>query len=189
MAFDEFLASRFRDLRPSNWDKFVRSLDARFLVLEEQLGIQRQVTESVLQRGLQVIEDELGPVIVEAQDTAGSIEQLARNLGLLLRASSATSLTIGHGEKIFVIADEMRARFAAPLYVIAAVDGESDKWMAGQVTNWDGETGALTIAVTNTRGEGTFAAWDISIASVPPEIPPAQLADNVALVSFQVMSA
>lgn len=189
MAFDEFLASRFRDLRPGNWDKFVRSLDARFLVLEEQLGIQRQVTEAVLKRSLQVIEDELGPVITEAQDTASNIDQLLRDLGLLLRASSATSLTIGHGEKIFVIAEEIRARFAAPLYVIAAVEGEADIWMAGQVTDWDAATGALSVSVTNTRGEGTFAAWDISIASVPPEIPPAQMAANVALASVQGMTA
>jgi microcystin-dependent protein len=143
----------------------------------------------VLQRGLQVIEDELGPVITEAQDTASNIDQLLRDLGLLLRASSATSLTIGHGEKVFVIAEELRARFAAPLYVIAAVEGEADIWMAGQVTDWDTTTGALTVAVTNTRGEGAFAGWDISIASVPPEIPPAQMAANVALVSVQGMMA
>ncbi len=189
MAFDEFTARRLVNLAPENWDKFVRALDARFLVLEEQLGIQRQVTEAVLKRGLQVIEDELGPVVAEAQTTAGGIDQLARDLGLLLRASSASSLAIGTGEKMFVITDGERDRFAAPLYVIAAAEGQADIWMAGQVTDWDVTTGALTVAVTNSRGAGTYAAWDVSIAAIPPEAPPAQTAVSVTLAAVAGMTA
>ena len=44
-------------------------------------------------------------------------------------------------------------------------------------------------SVTNSRGEGTFSAWDISVASIPPETPPAQTADNVALAAVAGMTA
>jgi hypothetical protein len=151
-----------------NWDAFIRALDARFGVLEEQLGIEREVTEAILQRGLQVIEDQLAPTVAEAQIRADEITRAARELGLLFRASSASPVAIGEGSRSFVIGENERNRFAAPLFVIAATDGDPSQWMAGQVLGWDVETGTLTVAVAQTRGMGTHAAWQISIAGIPP---------------------
>jgi hypothetical protein len=44
---------------------------------------------------------------------------------------------------------------------------------------WDVATGTLTVSMGQTRGEGTFAAWDISIAGIPPEAPPAQAIGDI----------
>jgi hypothetical protein len=177
--FDSFTARRMKQLSVENWDAFLRAIDARFGVLEEQLGIEREVTERILQRGLQIIEDQLTPTVSEAQTRANEITQAARELGLLFRASSTSTLAIGEGSRTFVLAEHERNRFAAPLFVIAAAQGDVTKWMAGQVTAWDVVTGTLTVRVDQSRGEGSFAAWDISIAGIPPEAPPAQAIEDI----------
>jgi hypothetical protein len=177
--FSPFTARSMKQLSVENWDAFIRALDARFGVLEEQLGIEREVTEAILQRGLQVIEDQLAPTVAEAQNRANEIARAARELGLLFRASSTSPLTIGEGSRSFVVDANERNRFAAPLFIIAAVDGDPAQWMAGQVEGWDAQTGTLTVSVSQTRGVGTYAAWEISIAGIPPEAPPAQAIEDI----------
>lgn len=178
---DDLSARKLRVLNSNSWDLLVRQTDARFRDLEEKAGLDAVVRDSVLARGLQVIEDQLSPTVAEAANRAAEITLAARDLGLLFRASSVSNLTVGEGVKTFIVAEGERNRFAAPLFVIAARTDDATIWMAGQVTGWNVETGALTVDVTNTRGAGSHAAWQISIAGVPPEALPAQSADNVTV--------
>src|ERR1051325_7407615 len=97
----DFLASKIKDLKPENWDRFVRWLDNRFRVLEEKADITDRVADSILARGLQVIEDGIGPSIILAEQKAAQVAAIA-NLGMIFSAPSASSVMIGTGAKSVV---------------------------------------------------------------------------------------
>lgn len=171
--FAKYRADGDTQLSPEWWNRIVGDIDARLVGLEDAQASVDDVIDELVQIGLTRINEVLLPAFHEVGALA--------SLGDLLRASSASEVTIGTGPVTWIIDAADRARFAAPLFVIAAVSGTTDQWMAGQVTAWDAETGALQVDVTNTRGTGTYASWDISVASIPPEAPPAQSADNVTV--------
>jgi len=153
------------------FNRFAADIDGRITALEGGQANTEKVIDELIKIGLERINEVLKPAFDE-------IEELA-HLGDLLNASSDTELTIGTGTQIFYVVPDDRQTFAAPLYVVAAVSGETDKWMAGRVLYWNEESGELQVDVTNTRGAGTYADWDISVASIPPDTPPAQTASNV----------
>lgn len=73
MAILDFLSSKVGAWSASVWDGLVRAIDARFKPLEEQLDIQRATTDAIVSRGLNVIEDELAPVVAQGQDVLTAI--------------------------------------------------------------------------------------------------------------------
>jgi hypothetical protein len=83
-GIETYFARTMRDLSPDKWDGFVRFLDARFRVLEEQLGIERRVTERILARGLQVIDDGIGPSVIASQAAVAEIEALRTEMQALV---------------------------------------------------------------------------------------------------------
>jgi len=166
---------------PELWNRVFSLVDARLTGLENAQANVDAVIDELVKIGLERINEVLLPAFQE-------IEELA-HLGELLRASSSSAVTIGTGEATWIIDETQRQRFAAPLFVIAAVAGTTDQWMAGQVTGWDPETGALTVNVTNTRGSGEHSSWDISVAAIPPEVPPAQEAANVTFAPAGAIEA
>lgn len=77
-------------------------------------------------------------------------------------ATSTTSVTIGTGAKAFTI--QTGKQFAIGQFVIAARTSAPENWMFGQVSAHNSGTGALTIAVEDTNGSGTFTDWTIALS-------------------------
>lgn len=80
--------------------------------------------------------------------------------GSALVATSASSLSISTGAKVFTI--EENKQFAAGQFVLAVDAGNPDNFMIGQVSSYTGAT--LTIDAQATGGSGTVADWDISVS-------------------------
>ena len=179
-SFDKY---RFRQtaLTDEVFNRIWRDIDKR-LDLLELLGFRfTQQEQALIAEALQRINDEIGPVVEQIEGFA--------HLGDLLTCKSATALTIGTGSKIFIVDAADRDTFAAPLFVIAASIADPTKWMAGHVADWNRETGQLLVAMTNMRGSGTVSDWRISVASIPPESPPAQTATSVNIAAITGIAA
>ena len=79
-------------------------------------------------------------------------------------ASSTTSLPVSAGSKSLGI--QTGKSIQAGMWALIASVGSPTTWMAGPITAYNSETGALTVEVANFSGTGTAAAWNVSI--IPP---------------------
>lgn len=78
-------------------------------------------------------------------------------------STSTTSLAIGTGSKSLTVSAD--TPFAVGMYVlIAETAAPSTNWMYGQITAWNGTTGAMTVDVDVVGGSGTIAAWTVSVS-------------------------
>lgn len=92
------------------WDGLIEAIAARFAPLEEQLGIQRSVTEAIVARGLAVIEAELAPLVEQGGDRLGEINQIKADALVALAVIEAME-TIGIPiANIIGLADALTAR-------------------------------------------------------------------------------
>lgn len=158
----DYLTSKIKGLlTPERWDGFIRALDVRFGVLEEQLGIERRVTESILQRGLQVIEDGIGPAIIQAEQAANNISAIA-NLGMVFTAPSATTVLIGMGQKSFTIPTNRKDQFAPAAIMMAYAGSDYSNAIIGSTASYNRSTGVLVLDVIETIGSGIFNAWTLT---------------------------
>lgn len=82
-------------------------------------------------------------------------------------ASSTTSLSIGAGSKSLTV--ETGKGFTAGQGIIIANTATPGNYLQGQVTSYNGSTGALVVNVTSVAGAGTFSAWSVSVAL--PNVP------------------
>lgn len=166
----DYLSRQLKALTPEKWDGFVRWLDGRMSGIEEQVSVQQQVADSILARGLQVIEDGIGPSIVRANEAADEIAEIA-DLGMVFSAPSPSTITIdGGAEKTFTIAEDRRAQFAPANYVMAYVEGDFANAIIGSVASYNRQTGALVVTVDDTRGAGTFTDWMIGPAATTDDL-------------------
>ncbi|UYZ08551.1 hypothetical protein CFBP5507_05995 [Agrobacterium salinitolerans] len=158
----DYLTSKIKGLlTPERWDGFIRALDVRFGVLEEQLGIERRVTESILQRGLQVIEDGIGPAIIQAEQAANNISAIA-NLGMVFTAPSATTVLIGMGQKSFTIPANRKDQFAPAAIMMAYAGSDYSNAIIGSTASYNRSTGVLVLDVIETIGSGIFNDWTLT---------------------------
>jgi len=67
MAVLDYLSSKAKTWSNEVWDGLLRAVDARFKPLEEQLDIQRATTDAIVAKGLNVIEAELAPVVLQGE--------------------------------------------------------------------------------------------------------------------------
>lgn len=73
-ALDRYLSHTAKVWSKDLWDGMIRAVDARFAPLEEQLDIQKATTDKIVGRGLQIIEDELTPVLTHGEEVSGQID-------------------------------------------------------------------------------------------------------------------
>jgi hypothetical protein len=89
----------------------------------------------------------------------------AASLAAGIVGTSASSLAIGLGSKGLVT--QAGKQFAVGAHVVvAATATPSTNWMFGQVTAYDGGSGALTVNVGALGGSGTIAAWTVTLAGM-----------------------
>ena len=128
MAILDFLSSKVGAWSASVWDGLVRAIDARFKPLEEQLDIQRATTDAIVSRGLNVIEDELAPVVAQGQDVLTAINAVKASADDVhddLVAMRDEGIDTGHiltdATARFTSDAEMGAK-ATPADITAAID-------------------------------------------------------------------
>lgn len=157
----DYLASKVKSLTPEKWDGFVRWIDSRFRVLEEKADITDRVADSILARGLQVIEDGIGPAIIQAEEAAANVKAIA-DLGMIFTSPSSSSVLIGTGTKTFTIPANRKDQFA-PAAVLAVYGGEGfANAIIGATQAYNRDTGVLTVEVIDTIGSGIFSSWTIT---------------------------
>lgn len=88
-------------------------------------------------------------------------------VGSLAADSSATSLTIGTGSKVFTTVFNLA--YAPGTRLRAASAANAANFMEGDVTSVSGST--LTLNVDATGGSGTLADWQIGLANSPTPTP------------------
>lgn len=96
-----------------------------------------------------------------AQLTAYAVE-LAGVVANYYNATSASSVAIGTDAKSFTI-ETGKAFVVGQFVLVADAAAPTVNWMYGQVTSHDTETGALTVAVSLTKGSGTKTSWIIGL--------------------------
>jgi len=113
-----------------------------------------------------------------AAAVATTSANLAAQLALLASAgfsgTSISSNTIGIGAKTFTIQTNRSFVVGSPVKV-SVTASPSANYMNGVVTAYDIGTGVLSVAVSDTLGAGTFAAWTVSLSGTRGATGPAVL--------------
>lgn len=137
---EEYSAGRVGTLTPSIWDNLLRTLELRFKRQEDREPSLDAALESLLEVGLNRIDETLAPAIL-------SINEVAQ-LGFLI-AQSATShaLSIGVINIWIVPAGPIRKNFApGPLSIIQRT-GDHDVWAILETQSYQAVTGAYAAKV------------------------------------------
>jgi hypothetical protein len=74
--YTPFLSSQMKVLGGAAWDRLIRQIAADLAALFEKEDVQTQLANSLLARGLQVIEDLVSPVALDAQTRVSAIDAL-----------------------------------------------------------------------------------------------------------------
>ena len=81
-------------------------------------------------------------------------------------ANSTTPITIGQGDKTFII--ETGKLFVEGMTLKAYSAGN---WIIGTVSSYNSGSGELVLNVTTIFGTGTYSDWTISISAPIPDVP------------------
>ena len=95
-----------------------------------------------------------------------ALEKLVEHVANAYRGTSSDSLTVGAGSlnlTITNVSGQIPA-FAVGMPVrIARTSDPAGTWMQGEITIWDGATGAASLNVDATKGSGTYIDWTITV--------------------------
>lgn len=158
------------------WDGFIEAVGARLAPLEEQLGIQKEVTDAIIARGLTVIEQELTPIVNNAEEYFdGAKADLDSKLvrfeekvigGTVIALSTSPSKLVLGDVVTFVLNSADREFFAPTPYVAISRTSTVANWAIGKVNSFNRLTGQL--AITPEKVEGTGGPYtDWVITSLP----------------------
>lgn len=113
--------------------------------------------------GGQVVSDTAAALAAaQAQAAAAAASAASAVLSPTTNGTSTTSLTIGTGAQ--TLTTQTGKNFVVGMSVKIARTAAPTNWMAGDVTAYDGATGALTVDIIATNGSGTFTDWTISLS-------------------------
>jgi hypothetical protein len=155
---------------PEFWNRRFQDVDLRLASRESDAENLARAADILLAVGLQRLNDTFTPLILEART------QLA-NFGVLFTAVSDSNVTIGLGEKSFVLSEDSGPAFVFTDYAYARATGDETAGVVGRVLSYDKEARLLTLDVVLVDGTGTFDSWDIG-PSVKPDTVHATRTDN-----------
>lgn len=141
------------------WNGRFQDLDRRLHGLETALESVDAVGQRIEGVALDRINNLVTPLVLETINRVGQITNL-------FTASSASSVKLGDGLVVFVVAEGQRTTFAHQGYVSAVPTGAATSGLLGAVQSFDRASGELVVAVQaswGTAGE-TFAAWSLAAA-------------------------
>lgn len=188
-GIDPFLSSNLRELTPEAWDGLLRMVERRLLSLEERASVQDGIASDVVRRGLQVIEDALTPSIGDVteavEEAQGLVDRLREDVqfGGMFHGQSSSSVNVGlaGGTRSFVVSDP--GGFVPTAFLVAMVNGDPTKAIAGLLASWDAVSGALSLSVTKVTGSGTYSDWVITPMSSTDDVEAARAAAVAAAVA------
>lgn len=168
-----FLSTKQKAWSAAVWDGFIEAVAARLAPLEEQLNIQKEVTDAIIERGLTVIEQELAPIVAQADqildETTESITlKLARFeekvTGGTVICMSATSATLANGSTLNLTVVQADREFFAPTpYVALSRASTVANWALAKVNSFNRLTGILSVTLEQVTGAGgPYTDWVIT---------------------------
>ena len=168
-----FLSTRNKVWSAELWDGLIEAIGARLAPLEEQLNIQKEVTDAIIARGLTVIEQELAPIVAQADevlnqataDIEAKIERFERKVtGGTVLSYSTSPATVSNGKTInIIIAQEDREFFAPTPYLSLSRASTIETWAIGKLISFNRITGALSLTLEQVTGAGgPYNDWVIT---------------------------
>ncbi len=155
---------------PDFWNLRLQDIDVRLGARENDAALIDAAIGAMLAVGMQRLNDTFAPLILEART------QLA-NFGVLFTAQSESEVTIGLGEKSWVLTEESGESFVFTDYAYVHAAEEETTGVIGRVVSYDKTTRLLTLEVVLVDGDGTFDAWIIGPA-IKPDTAHATRTDN-----------
>lgn len=168
-----FLSTRNTQWSDKLWDGLIEAINARLAPLEENLGIQREVADAIIARGLTVIEQELAPIVAQAGDIldetlAEVIAKLTRfeskvTGGTVLTTSASPATLITDATINLIIDASDREFFAITPHIALSRASTTANWAIGKVLSYTRSTGALSLKVEQAVGAGgPYSDWVIT---------------------------
>ena len=166
-------SDRNRDWSKQLWDGLIEAIEARLAPLEENLGIQREVADAIIARGLTVIEQELAPIVSQADqilnnaDTSvqAKIDRFEDKItGGMLLAFSSSPTPIAVDQMIDLVIDVADREFFTPSpYLALSRTSTVANWAIGRVVAFNRTSGALRLQLEQVYGPGgPFHDWCIT---------------------------
>lgn len=158
---------------PAYWnDPRLKDIDTRITGLEAQ----KANLDAVIEEGRTAFRTRVDEILVPLVREVADITQV----GVMLRAHSATPVSISTGGKTLVIDAAEAARFAAPAYVSVIAAGDPARAMYATVLSYDRATGELVIDVERVIGAGSGGDWIVTIANTTDAAQDAVIASAAA---------
>lgn len=168
-----FLSTKNKEWSAKLWDGLIEALGARLAPLEEQLNIQREVADAIIARGLTVIEQELAPIVAQADqildestaEITAKMERFeAKVTGGTVLTSSITSASLSNGATVnLTIAQADREFFATTPYIALSRASTTANWAIGKVNSFNRTTGVLALTLEQVTGPGgPYTDWIIT---------------------------
>jgi hypothetical protein len=145
---------------PDFWNAILEDLDLRLNAAEVYGSALDNAVANVEALGVERVNATLNPLVATALAKIASVADL-------LSAGSASSVTVGDGEKTFVIAESDRMVWPLPAWVVASVVTDPTTYVAGRVISFDRQTGILVVDVNAHGGTGEHASWVVRLAGIP----------------------
>ncbi|MCF7646899.1 hypothetical protein KQ944_18045 [Bacillus subtilis] len=168
-----FLSTKNKQWSANLWDGFIEAVQARLAPLEEQLDIQKEVTDAIIARGLTVIEQELAPIVKQADqilnDSTASLnaklERFEKKVtGGTVICASKTAASLANGATInLTLVPEDREFFAPTPFLAISRASTVANWAIGKVNSFNRQTGALSVTLEQVTGAGgPYNDWIIT---------------------------
>lgn len=171
--FSSYLSTRNKQWSAKLWDGFIEAVSARLAPLEEQLDIQKEVADAIVARGLTVIEQELAPIVEQAdqildESTASINAKLARFeqkvTGGTVISMSNSSATLANDATVNITLIPADREFFAPTPFLAISRASTvANWAIAKVNSFNRSTGVLSVTFEQVNGAGgPYSDWIIT---------------------------
>lgn len=168
-----FLSTKNKQWSANLWDGFIEAVQARLAPLEEQLDIQKEVTDAIIARGLTVIEQELAPIVKQADqilnDSTASLnaklERFEKKVtGGTVICASKTAASLANAATInLTLVPEDREFFAPTPFLAISRASTVANWAIGKVNSFNRQTGSLSVTLEQVTGAGgPYNDWIIT---------------------------
>lgn len=169
----DFLSTNRRQWDAEVWDGLIQTIAAELAPLKEQLNIQKEVTDAIIARGLTVIEQEIAPLVGQADEilenatielAAKLVRFEAKVVGGTVLTSSSTSATLANAATINLTIPAADREFFAPTpYISLSRASSVANWAIGKVNSFNRLTGSLAVTLEQVAGAGgPYADWIIT---------------------------
>ncbi|QGA57781.1 hypothetical protein [Brucella sp. 2280] len=168
-----FLSTRNKEWSANLWDGFIEAVQARLAPLEEQLDIQKEVADAIIARGLTVIEQELAPIVAQAdqildESTAEITAKLDRfehkvTGGTVICASNTSATLTSAATLNLTVIPADREFFAPTPFLALSRASTTANWAIAKVNSFNRSTGVLAITLEQVTGAGgPYTDWIIT---------------------------